>query len=540
MRVSIASPWLVGFVTSLTSACASADLTGGADLGAGDDPGTVAQAVLPAPQAIRFDTPRRDSSGAVVHIGGDIHVGASIDDPTQNGFAVIRFNPQGQVVWRLHLQSFGGPGTYGSVTTLAFDDQFNLYAAGEYATSTGAREGILVKFDSFSGAQLWATRLPGGGAPARLIFESTNSIFGILFVASTDTFAIRPFDGAILWRGTPSTATAPFAASDMVLDRIGNVVVTGTAGSPGNVVTTKYDWTNGNVLWRRSFTRDASSDERARDMALDSAGNVHITGTVFPSDSGAQPGVPMALKFDNAGTLRSATFDPSFGGASVAVDSADNVIYGQDRAVSSPPFRVTKFDAAGARLWSTALPDNAGAGRSVVNGAGEIFLADGFEATQLSPAGAVIGRFTSDAVTTDLHMDLAGNVYTTGVSGIQSTNSSILTLKFPVAPGTPPVPPTPVTVAAPSNLTATGGRRLVTLRWTDNSHNETGFVLERCTGSTCTNFAPIVQFGPNATSYSDGGLARRTQYRYRLKAVHDFFSVASPYSNVATARTSAF
>ena len=119
MRISIASPWLVGFVTSLTSACSSAGSHGSDDFGAGDELGTVAQAVLPAPQASRFDTPRRDSSGAVAQGGGEIFVGASIDDPTQNGFAVIRFNPQGQVVWRLHLQSFGGPGTYGSVTTLA-------------------------------------------------------------------------------------------------------------------------------------------------------------------------------------------------------------------------------------------------------------------------------------------------------------------------------------------------------------------------------------------------------------------------------------
>jgi hypothetical protein len=534
MRISVISPLLVGFVASIASACASA----GPD--ASDDLGAVQQALLPAPQAIRFDTPRRDSSAAVAQGGGEIFVGASIDDPTQNGFALIRFNPQGQVVQRFHLQSFGGPGTYGSATSLAFDDQLNAYAAGEYATSTGAREGILAKFDTFTGAQVWATRLPGGGTPARLIFESTNSIFGILFVASGDTFAIRPFDGAILWRATPATATAPFVASEMALDRIGNVVVTGTAGSPGNVVTTKYDWTNGSVIWRRSFTRDAASNERARDLALDSAGNVYVTGTVSPASSGAQPGSPLVLKYDDAGVLRSATFDPSFGGASVVVDSADNVIYGQDQAVSSPPFRVAKFNAAGARLWSTALPGNVGAGRSVVNAAGEIFLADGLETTRLSPAGAVIGRFTSDAVATDLHLDVVGNVYTTGVGGSLSSNSSILTLKFPVAPATPPPPPPPPTVAAPSNLTATGGRRAVSLRWTDNAHNETGFLLERCTGSTCTDFMPIVQFGPNATSYSDGGLARRTQYRYRLKAINDFFGLASPYSNIASARTSSF
>ena len=106
----------------------------------------------------------------------------------------------------------------------------------------------------------------------------------------------------------------------------------------------------------------------------------------------------------------------------------------------------------------------------------------------------------------------------------------------PTATPTPTPTPTPVP-NAPSNLTATAiSSSQINLSWTDNSSDETGFSIERCTGNGCTNFAQIATTGSNATSYSNTGLARNTWYRYRVRA----FNAAgnSAYSNIATAKTS--
>ena len=94
--------------------------------------------------------------------------------------------------------------------------------------------------------------------------------------------------------------------------------------------------------------------------------------------------------------------------------------------------------------------------------------------------------------------------------------------------------------AAPSGLTATGNKSgnspFVDLKWTDNSNNETNFVVERCTGAGCTNFLPINSAVPaNSTTYHDTGVARRTTYVYRVKA-HNAQG-DSAYSNTATATT---
>jgi subtilisin family serine protease len=86
--------------------------------------------------------------------------------------------------------------------------------------------------------------------------------------------------------------------------------------------------------------------------------------------------------------------------------------------------------------------------------------------------------------------------------------------------------------AAPSNLTATpspAGK--ITLRWTDNATNESGFKLERSTDGV--NFSQIGILGANSTSYPNAGLTSGVTYYYRVRAYDG--PNHSAYSNVASA-----
>jgi hypothetical protein len=89
--------------------------------------------------------------------------------------------------------------------------------------------------------------------------------------------------------------------------------------------------------------------------------------------------------------------------------------------------------------------------------------------------------------------------------------------------------------AAPSGLTATASATQINLTWTDNSTNETGFSIERCKGTTCTNFAQIASVSMNVTTFSNTGLSKRTTYRYRVRAYNAAGN--SAYSNIALATT---
>ncbi|MCY2953770.1 MAG: PA14 domain-containing protein [Planctomycetota bacterium] len=75
------------------------------------------------------------------------------------------------------------------------------------------------------------------------------------------------------------------------------------------------------------------------------------------------------------------------------------------------------------------------------------------------------------------------------------------------------------TPIAASNLTAAPGEgpKLITLTWTDNSNNETGFTILRST-SASTGFVAVGQVGSNMTFFTDKQRTANTTYYYRVQA----------------------
>ncbi|HWD94089.1 MAG TPA: LamG-like jellyroll fold domain-containing protein [Verrucomicrobiae bacterium] len=73
----------------------------------------------------------------------------------------------------------------------------------------------------------------------------------------------------------------------------------------------------------------------------------------------------------------------------------------------------------------------------------------------------------------------------------------------------------------------------ISLLWTDNSINETGYGIERSLDGS--NFVQIATAPANATNYSDTSLAAATHYYYRIRALGADGN--SDYSNIALATT---
>jgi subtilisin family serine protease len=146
---------------------------------------------------------------------------------------------------------------------------------------------------------------------------------------------------------------------------------------------------------------------------------------------------------------------------------------------------------------------------------------------QMPPVGPNVTSFSDVGL-------LAQTTYTYRIRSFNSTGmSSYANSTEAATPVAPPQPPSP-----PSNLTSSVvSYSQVNLSWSDNSSNEDGFDLERCTGlmSSCTNFVQVAPIGANVTSYNDVGLQAQTIYTYRVRA----FSSAgmSNYSNGVEATT---
>lgn len=95
--------------------------------------------------------------------------------------------------------------------------------------------------------------------------------------------------------------------------------------------------------------------------------------------------------------------------------------------------------------------------------------------------------------------------------------------------------PAPV-VTAPSALVATvSGSTQINLTWQDNGSDETGFRIERKSGSEA--YAQVATVTANTVTYRDNGLVAATAYTYRVRAYAA--SGNSAYGNEATATTPA-
>lgn len=106
----------------------------------------------------------------------------------------------------------------------------------------------------------------------------------------------------------------------------------------------------------------------------------------------------------------------------------------------------------------------------------------------------------------------------------------------------PPAPPQPQPTSS-----AAGARSVVRLTWTDNSSDETGFVIERCdpaltgprdakTATHCPGgWQVIANLGANSTSYLDHTVIAKQTYIYRVKATNQFGSSSYTAEAVITA-----
>jgi hypothetical protein len=91
-----------------------------------------------------------------------------------------------------------------------------------------------------------------------------------------------------------------------------------------------------------------------------------------------------------------------------------------------------------------------------------------------------------------------------------------------------------VAPVAPSALGVAGiSKTQINLRWFDRSSNESGFRIERRTGSG--GWTEIGQVGANVRAFTSTGLSGATLYSFRVRAFHAYGT--SAYSNVTSAKT---
>jgi hypothetical protein len=152
---------------------------------------------------------------------------------------------------------------------------------------------------------------------------------------------------------------------EMVVDDAGNVYVTGACGSDGyyddlDYVVIKYD-ARGNELWVHTYDY-YDTDNYSRGIALDGAGNVYVTGSVY--DGVALQVWICTIKLDNDGNFQWSRFwygpEDDTNARDLAVDESGNVYVTGATYDLSGDYVTIKYDTDGNKIWDVMYDGPAG------------------------------------------------------------------------------------------------------------------------------------------------------------------------------------
>jgi len=302
----------------------------------------------------RFDGPqeRNDTPGGIA-LGADGRLyitGSTLNEDSVANVLVLEYDPIDGVL--LDWFQFSGSGFSEGGSSIAADAEGNLYVCG--STLGEGPDAQILKFDS-AGNLLWRQVWDG---PAFSPFSSDNAlniqldpsgdpivlVHGVMNSLHPD-YVVLKYDaetGASLWQENWGLDGGDFAR-EMLIDDAGDVYVTGTGFNLQDQFSTiKLSGRTGDLIWQRYD--QGGADDRSSGIALDGMGGIYITGSVDPDGNASNANNQVYTVKRNAETgqfiwdfIYGATcVDCQDGAADVAVDSDGNVYVAA--ATSSPPY----------------------------------------------------------------------------------------------------------------------------------------------------------------------------------------------------------
>jgi len=282
----------------------------------------------------------------VVDASGNVYVtGNSRGNKGHDDYATIKYDTNGNQLWVARYDD-------GSPTALAVDNAGNVYVTGFSRANNDLNGYLTIKYDN-AGNQLWtaAYKLPGSGDHVAYAIavdgEGNVCVTGRSFGEKYD-YATVKYDsqGNELWVARyDGSGNRSDRSTSLDFDAGGNVYVTGRSDNENrdrDYTTLKYD-SDGKLLWEARYSGPDKGDNMAEALAVDADVNVYIAGQSQGKDSGWDYAT---VKYNSSGKQLWASRYNGPGNSidratSLAVDSEGNVyVTGSSGSIAGVPITV--------------------------------------------------------------------------------------------------------------------------------------------------------------------------------------------------------
>jgi hypothetical protein len=369
----------------------------------------------------------------------------------------------GQQAW---VARYNGPANGGdSAVAMAIDGSGNVYVTGG-SDSDITPDFITIKYDS-TGQQQWVARFSGGDNTAEfanaIAVDSSGNVYvtGVGWGYGSDSdYATVKYDssGQQQWVARyDGPANSLDTAMAIAIDGSRNVYVTGYSPGSGtgfDYATVKYN-SSGQEEWVMRYNGPGNSDDVARAIAVDSLGNVSVTGQSIGSGTGADY---TTIKYNASGQEEWVMryngpgngTDVPYG---ITIDDSDNIyVTGASIGTIFPDFdcATIKYNSTGQQQWVARYngPGNSDDGanaiaidelsNSYVTGSSHDLNTnyEHYVTIKYNSAGQeqwstrYSGPENGDNLAIAIAVDGPGNVYVTGASSGLGTDWDYATVKY--------------------------------------------------------------------------------------------------------------
>ena len=311
------------------------------------------------------------ANAAVVDGSGNVYVtGSSLGSGSGLDYATIKYNSSGTQQW---VARYNGPGNSDDIAySDAVDGSGNVYVTGSSLGSGGTvLDYATIKYNS-SGSEQWVSRYNGTGGgndtASKVVADSSGNVYvtgnSLSSGGTVLDYATIKYNssGSEQWVSSYNgTGNGNDKALALAVDSSGNVYVTGSSlGSGGTVLdyaTIKYN-SSGSEQWVSRYDGPASGNDKSTAIALGSSGTVYVTGSSLGSGTSLDYAT---IKYNSSGTQQwVARYNGTGNGDDTAVGISVNTMSGNVYVTgtslgsgTSSDYATVKYNSSGTQQWAT-------------------------------------------------------------------------------------------------------------------------------------------------------------------------------------------